>query len=771
MTFYEPTRKLPVTAFVVFFIVAGLGSVIFFSLKECRSSGIFRSGKSSDATELYQVFPIVNGEQKYLLSLEGVYKTRIYERKGGITTRSGSTDVRITMHDLKTGEQVNRLVLGDYHDAYSKILGVGNQLLWMYNANEGLHSRSVNDLEINTSEEMIIPKNSDLSEGFAKADQYLSNLDELFAFNQQVNALMITTLSGKTIWIDASTFKTVEAPQAETKKTDLDEMIEEITQQALHGVPVDMEAFSSKIIEMASDLSAFSDIDHASNNVMGFDSCSYNFEGETVKTIVKSNCPQPQKVSGNENNKGLSFIEPVFLSSYNTTMKQYTNPEFLENTFCVLHSKSIGKNPDLLLSLIDKQTKQTQWTISTGIKLSNEGSRFQISGVFGGHDTVFVSIENFLFAFNQKTGKLFWKSTIGTGEYQEQLYYIGDAYQNGKRFFLTASSYFTELSREGIFVHGRTDYKLNVLDAATGKLLKKTEITNSKPQKLPYYLGMSNNKAWFYSSESGFHTRSLPDLTITSTSFDELLTKAGITTGIVETSGYDDALESKYIAFDEKNNAVYFTTQNGLYYQYSLSNAAFTEIKAPSDEQYENYMYENNHVKFYRTRISYMFHHEIFFADGNSVELNKSNAITGLTFKNNEPEKNNGTKQPLQSNQFIEGQFLVNGVNISGTAAYTENNRTPLTTDQERNALYIFHKDKISPDAHLIISKYDVNKETVLWKFDITDLLLTHGEISRIYTNQHQLIFIFKTHPELDDSFTCVSIDANTGKLVWQFKF
>jgi hypothetical protein len=168
MTFYEPARKLPVAAFVVFLIVAGVGSVIFFSLKECKSSGIFRSGSSSDATELYQVFPASDNNQLTLVSVEGVYKTRLYERRGGITTRSGNTDIRISVHSLANGELLNRLVVGDYHDSYTKILGVRQNKMWLYSAKDGLHSMSVPQLEMIIEEPAIVSGNRELSEGLPK---------------------------------------------------------------------------------------------------------------------------------------------------------------------------------------------------------------------------------------------------------------------------------------------------------------------------------------------------------------------------------------------------------------------------------------------------------------------------------------------------------------------------------------------------------------------------------------------------------------------------
>ncbi len=771
MTFYEPGRKFPIAAIFILLIVGGVGGTIFFSLKECKSSGILRSGKTSDATELYQVFPVKNGNDFQLISLEGVFKTRIYERSGGITTRSGSTDIRLTTHDLKTGNQISRLVLGDYHEAYTKILGASNNLIWLYNAKDGLHSRSTADLKTISTQEQMTTANKDLAEGFAKADPYLGNLDELYAYDQQSNKLKITTISGKTVWVNAANFATEPAPVFESKQTDIEDMVNEIFEQAKNGVQIDIDNLSSKIIEMASDMTAFSDIDHASDRVLGFDSCEYKFEGETVRTLSRSNCPEPKKVNGNEES-GKTFIEPAFLSYYNTQTKQYTNPVFLGNTaFLILHAKSIGSNVDLMLSKLDAKTLKQQWTTKTGIVLNNQRSGYQVNGIFGNGDTAFICIENYLYAVSISNGKIFWKTTIGTNDYNEQLFFVGNAMQNGKQYFLTANNFFTVLSKEGIFIHGRTDYKLMVIDGTTGKVVKKMEVTDSKPEQLPYYLGMSNGACWFYTKTLGIHTRSLPDLKPGTESFFEMVKNAGISSELVVTSGYDDAIENKYIAFDEKNNTAYFTTQNGLHYQYNLVSGKMNETTAPSDQNYEDFMKENSDVNFYRTHLSYMYHHELFFQDGRSIETVSNNTTVRFKIKENIPAANQNQTQQLKTNQFIDAHILTNGVNINGFPLVTDNNLTPLSTSAKENNLYILHKDKIAPDAHLMISKYDANNESILWKTDVNEILLTNGEITRIYTMDDQLIFIFKTHPDLDDFFTCVSIDSKTGKTNWKYKF
>jgi len=66
MTFHEPNRRKPILAVAVVVFVAIMSIVFFFSFKECGRSGILRSGKTSDATSLYQVLPVDMNGKNYL---------------------------------------------------------------------------------------------------------------------------------------------------------------------------------------------------------------------------------------------------------------------------------------------------------------------------------------------------------------------------------------------------------------------------------------------------------------------------------------------------------------------------------------------------------------------------------------------------------------------------------------------------------------------------------------------------------------------------------
>ncbi len=770
MTFHEPTRRGPVLAISAVIIVAIMSVVFFFSFKECGRSGMLRSGKSSDATSLYQVFPVEMQGKNYLLSLEGVFKTRIYERSGGFTRRSGTTDVRLTLRDLSTGEQVNREVLGDYHEAFTKILGVGNDVIWMYNKKDGLHGIKLADFETLHTQENIINANRDLSEGIAMADDYLGNLEELYAYDKSSNALMITTITGKRIFIDATNFSTVDAPNISIETRSLDDLISDITERAKMGEMPDMDVVYQEIMKSASDLSSFSDIGHTADRVTGVDSCTYSFDGKSVRTIIKSDCIIPVKKETVNNTKG-KYISLVFLSEYNTELSKYINPTFLGNENSIIfHSDKIGDKTNLMISLINTKNLTAEYSIKTGIVLNNHGSTYNITGSFNIGDTLYIGINDQLLSLNAKTGKIYWKVTVSKDEYYSQLYYLGLAVQNGKNYFIAASSYFTKLSQDGFFVNGRTDYKVTVIDAVTGKELKKLEAIKGNSETLPYYLGMSDGKCWFYSKANSIHTRSIPDLKVMDDGFATQLKNAGVESPLVNTTRYDDAIEDKFIAMDTRHNTVYVTTQNGLHYAYNLTNNKITEVEAPETKNYEYWMTENTYVEFYRMRLQNMFQHDLLLQDGREISFEEKNDVATLKIKEN--KSNSESKSTtLNANQFIDAEFLTNGISLNNNFQFTGKGHSALRLNNSERSFYIWHHDKISPEAHQIITKYNYDNESIKWTLDVTSLLGIKAEIIRIYTLNNTIYFVFKTHPDLDDNFVCVAINAETGKEDWMFKF
>ena len=481
------------TIILVSLVVLLIATIFFFTCHEFKSSGMFRSGKRSDATELYQLYPVQSNGKNYLISLEGVFKTNIYNRQGGIIQRSGNTDIRISVYDIESGEQKGRSVIGSYGDSKTKILGAGKDVLWLYNHKEGLHSVSIPDLETKTKQENIIQANTSLSGGLAEADQYMNNVNELYGYNAAADALMVTTVSGAKVWINAATFQNTDAailPVA--ANDDMDRIMKSIEEAAEQGnIPQDqITEMVNMVMRQATSEMGFSEMKNLSDRVTGPDSCTYAFEGSTVRTLTQSACPQPKTVENKTGKKG-SYIEPEFLSSYDAKNKQYVNPPFLgSDNVIIFHAASMGSKTNLLMSMLTTRDLQPAWTCKTNIPLGNYKASYSVNAEFAQGDSLFLAVNNHFLCVNVKTGNLIWKTDIGNGDYEDRIYFIGNATQNGKNYFIAANSNFTILHSDGIFITGRTDNHLSVIDAVTGKTIKQIQEDESAPENLPYYLGM-----------------------------------------------------------------------------------------------------------------------------------------------------------------------------------------------------------------------------------------------------------------------------------------
>lgn len=765
-SFGRSQRKGCIVIGVLIFLL--IGAILFFSLGEFRASGIFRSGKSSGATELYQLYPVQQNGAFYFVAVEGVFKTRIYNRQGGMTMRSGSTDVRLSVYDISNGEMIKREVIGDFPDDQLKIMGFSGSALWTYDLPNGLQSRNLPDLTVQTAQDKIIEANTDLASGLAKPDQYFGNFDELYAYDAIDNALMVTTVDGRQIWISATDLKTITAPQHNIPNISSYSYIDDLAERAIKGEEITPEVINTLVRNLSADITSSHFPEVLSNQALASDSCTYTLEGNTIKTLVKTNCPQPAVI--NTKKESNTFIEPVFLSSMDGETNTYINPAFLSDQAClILHSAKMGQESDLLMSLVSLPAQKTQWTLKTGIVLNNYKSSYSINALFGYGDTLLVAINDQLFSISLSKGKINWKTTGGSNDYSHNMYFGGMAETGNKRYLIISNSYFTELSRDGFFMSGRTDYRVQVLNAATGKVLKKMDAKGSTAQDLPFYLGISSGKAWFYDEKDGIHSRTLPDLKI-ETSFSDIQKNISAELSIVHSGNFGEALNNDNIAFDEQHQIIYIATQNGLHYAIRTDDLSVREVENPTSAQFDKWQAMNTQVDFYGTRIYNYYHHDLQLKNGASIKLEEQNGIGKLVYTENKKDQsqNNTTTSP---GQFIEGQFLMNAVSVEGNTIFTDRNKTPLLLNKDEKALYVLHKDKISPDAHSLISKYNVTAENVLWKYDVSAHFKTSADLERIYTLHNTIICVFKTHPDLDDNFTAIAIDANSGQEVWSFGF
>lgn len=380
MTFHQQKRSNSRLGIIIIGIFIILAIVLFFSLNTCKKAGFMRSAKSSDANYLYQVYPSsVNGGE-YFICLEGVFKTQLVETKGGVTMRSGSTEIRLSLHDLSTGELINRSVLGNYQDLNSSIIGTRDSIFWMYNSESGIHARSLFTLDEVVTQSQLIASNRQLSKGLAMAQKGLTNLSELYYYNREHNALMLTTAEGKRVWVDGTSLQTIIPSFEYEANSDYNQIIEELINNAQLGQTIEINAITDKIIHSTTTGNTFS-INHASAQVVGFDSCTYTFKGNTIKTLHKSNCPT-SNTSESKLNNGNQFIEADFLVNGISLNKDvfYTDKKFTPVStsnkapiFYLWHKNKIAEDAHRIISKYDYRQEKIVWQFDATALLGVDG--------------------------------------------------------------------------------------------------------------------------------------------------------------------------------------------------------------------------------------------------------------------------------------------------------------------------------------------------------------------------------------------------------------
>jgi len=421
MTFYEPKKKKSMLGIVILVLFLLLVIGLFFSVKSCTKTGFLRSAKSSDANYLYQVYPASVKGAEYFISLEGVFKTSIYERKGGVTMRSGSTELRLTLHNLSNGETVARETIGNFNEAYSGIIGVKDSIFWMYNAENGIHGRNIPKLNIVITQADLINANPKLSEGLAMAQKNLSNINELYAFNRAHNALMLTTISGKNIWVDGNSFKTVDAPVAYLANNNYDDIINNAIKQAKSGQTININQITEQIIQATAGIGNVFAFNHLSNKIVAFDSCTYKLNGNTVRTIVKTDCAQ-KKQTINQSAPSIQFIEGQFLINGIVLNKDinYTDEHYnpvstsAKESFCYIwHKDKIAVDAHRIISKYNYASEKTVWQFDATSLLGIDG---EITRIYTRKSSLVIIFkthpdldDNFTCAsINTDTGKMEW---------------------------------------------------------------------------------------------------------------------------------------------------------------------------------------------------------------------------------------------------------------------------------------------------------------------------------------------------------------------------
>lgn len=91
----------------------------------------------------------INGSDSLILSKEEIFQANSKSSEGGVTHISGYSEFRLTSYDLRSGEVVGRVPLGEMQEEACELIGTTPGKVWMFSLNDelGLHFRDPRTLE------------------------------------------------------------------------------------------------------------------------------------------------------------------------------------------------------------------------------------------------------------------------------------------------------------------------------------------------------------------------------------------------------------------------------------------------------------------------------------------------------------------------------------------------------------------------------------------------------------------------------------------------
>ena len=372
---YTPptTRRVKKAVYlVILVIILFVSGIVYACYGMFKSAGMLVSPETGNASSLYELYPFEQDGKHYFISVEGVFKTNSYEQTGGMVSRSGTTSFRLGLFNLTNGEKLQRLVTSNSYDQKIKVLGKAGNRIWFYSTANGLHSRSLPNLAVDMTAEKIMAANKELAAGFAKADKYFNNLDELFTVDETSNAIMVTTINGKSTWLNAATFATTPAPAISLQKNNFLSQLQKMVQEAKTGGKIDTLQIANRLRILAADLDYSFFNSHTADFVTSAYGCSFQLEGGTLSSLVRSNCP-----GSNRSNDTLyktpgdkQFIEASFLTNdIDIAGKPVVLPvsgtpyatQAREKALYIINKDKVAPAAHMLLSKYDIEKQTTSW--------------------------------------------------------------------------------------------------------------------------------------------------------------------------------------------------------------------------------------------------------------------------------------------------------------------------------------------------------------------------------------------------------------------------
>lgn len=171
-------------------------------------TGCFKKNVMEDDADDVEEVVIANAGGEYVLvSKESIFQATSKSSKQGIRTTTGYAEYRMSSYDLKTGELLKRIELGERDENYHYFLGNTDGKLWYFSMDEktGLHARDPKTLEIKVTQEQITNVNPFLKNNFPKVKWY--ELRRYFGYDYSRGIPMITDNAGFVYSLDPVSLK------------------------------------------------------------------------------------------------------------------------------------------------------------------------------------------------------------------------------------------------------------------------------------------------------------------------------------------------------------------------------------------------------------------------------------------------------------------------------------------------------------------------------------------------------------------------------------
>lgn len=133
---------------------------------------------------------------------ESVFHVTSKKRGGGINVTTGHSTIRLSSYDLKTGNKLARVVIGDLNKENLNLLGLTGNRLWCVAMDKelGLHTRNPLTLELLENQSQLAARIPALKNAIGEFKFY--EMDKYFGFNQEEGAVVFTDISGTRHQID-----------------------------------------------------------------------------------------------------------------------------------------------------------------------------------------------------------------------------------------------------------------------------------------------------------------------------------------------------------------------------------------------------------------------------------------------------------------------------------------------------------------------------------------------------------------------------------------